>query len=343
MNSSKLSSILIGFLLIFYPGCVQSKFGGTAKSNQKLDTSKAGGGTKGSGGSHSGGGLSSSGGGGGDGSLDPVTGNGTGTQTGTLGGGAGDGSDSSQGNLNGGGAGQDNQSSVGIKDAKLFEEKKSLDLYTLFDVSGSLSTTSQTVTATDPECKRWPAFLGLLTKITQSMDKTKQLRLTLVTFSDHASAKETITISMHDFNQSSFTSRVESVYKSSVCTSEGSTNPHEGFLKIKELYQANVAKFKLELESLIFFSDGIPSFGSKWPSLDMIKGSASQIRGIFGARAYSILLGNRFDLAQVCKSKTPECPITPLEFIKWVSPNSEQLRSVDSASDLESAFDSMLK
>jgi hypothetical protein len=203
---------------------------------------------------------------------------------------------------------------------------KSLDLYTIFDVSGSLKQ------KTDPNCGRFAAFKQFILKLENHLNNGEDVRLSLVTFSDDVKDVLTLNNILGNISDAQW-SNLQKI----ICSSVGSTNPRSGFEKTKDIFQQNMNSGLKEIKSILFFSDGLPTLKQGLPSLDQIFSSSDSLHEMVGSRFFGIWLGADQNTGETSGG------LTPAQFMKRVVKNDQNLKTADSASNLADAFVGFIK
>jgi hypothetical protein len=221
-------------------------------------------------------------------------------------------------------AGANNQSPENIFAA----EGKSLDAYFIIDVSGSLE-------ENDPDCDRYSAFLEFRNSLESFLGPAGDVRASLVLFSErprfHSTNDQFIQMGESDF---------ESTYRRAICFAQGETNPGDAFSLTKAKAEEIMASGKKDLQSVLFVTDGMPTIGTA----DQILARADSLKDLFQSRVFSVLL----DPGQVLQRRTSRTlgsqafPLSPTEFLEYVSGSKDRVRSVSNSSELSAAYNSFL-
>jgi uncharacterized protein YegL len=207
-------------------------------------------------------------------------------------------------------------------------EGKSLDAYFIIDVSGSLE-------KNDPDCQRYRAFLEFRNSLESFLGASGDVRASLILFSErprfHSTNDQFIQMSDSDF---------ESAYRRSICFAQGETNPGDAFSLAKAKAEEIMAASKKDLKSVLFVTDGMPTIGTS----DQILARADLLKELFESRVFSVLL----DPGQILQQRPPGIlgfqafPLSPSEFLEYVSGSKDRVRSVSNSSDLSAAYKSFL-
>lgn len=228
------------------------------------------------------------------------------------------GSDSGMGNSSTGGDGSDT-SSLGVDSGSLAEKGKSLDLYFMVDVSGSLK-------GTDPDCDRWDAILDFKKELTDFLGIDGDVRTTFIKFSDKAKHFGTINdwlgMSDGDFKND---------YKSDICDRSGNTNTSDALEETVNEYK-NLKSDPKDVHSALLFTDGIPTKGK-----DQLDKRIDELKDNFGKKIFSVLLWNELGGA----SRTDKSEAEKL--LRKVTGSSGRVKSVDDPSGIGKAIADFLK
>lgn len=209
---------------------------------------------------------------------------------------------------------------------------KSLDLYVIMDRSGSLFVDPKTMTknsGSDPQCKRFDAFLALVEALKVKLKQGEQVRVNVVAFNEedfHLPPSENILALSRN--------EIESLYRSGVCDDKKirGTLYAKGINKALTVYQQQIQQKKLPVESVLFFSDGAAR-----DEVADLREAIDQLNAKFPQRVYGVLLGQTTDQ---CSLRTPErIPLTTRECMLEVTGNApDKLLQVDNADGLVAAL-----
>lgn len=211
---------------------------------------------------------------------------------------------------------------------------KSLDLYVIMDKSGSLyvdPTTQKMGSGSDVQCKRFDALLGLVDSLKTKLTNGEQVRLTLVTFS-----KEAQLLGSLDFVLGQNKQQLTDKFRAGVCDNPDydTTNYERGISTAMQSRAANTTGKKLEMETVLFFSDG----AARDSDTEKLEESMSQLNSTFPNRIYGVLLGRTQDRCVLKDSATGRALQTSECMLKVVGNAPARLVSVDAAQDLASAW-----
>lgn len=220
-----------------------------------------------------------------------------------------------------------------LTDRGFAEAGRSLDLYVVMDKSGSLyvdPVTQRMNTGSDPNCKRFDALLALVDSLRGKLKSNEQVRMTLVTFSKNAKALGTIDgVLMQSRDQ------ISSKFRAGVCENPDydTTNYERGISVALQEHAANLSTGKLDLESVVFFSDG----AAKDRDTGLLEQAIRRLNSAFPSRIYGVLLGQTSDRCVLKDSagqflQTSEC------MLKVVGNVPEKLFGVDDANGLAAAW-----
>lgn len=210
---------------------------------------------------------------------------------------------------------------------------KSLDLYFIMDKSGSLyvdPVTQKQNSGSDVECKRFDALQALLNSLRGKLKSGEQVRMTIVTFSRRGSQLGTLDDVLNQSQE-----QIRDKFRAGICDNPDfqTTNYERGISLTLQSFETNTASKKLDLQSVVFFSDG----AAKDTNTDMLEQSISRLNTAFPQRIYGVLLGNTLDKCVLRDSngrnlQTQEC------MLKVVGNDSQRLLNVDNAQGLASAW-----
>lgn len=210
---------------------------------------------------------------------------------------------------------------------------KSLDLYVVMDKSGSLyvDPVSQKMnTGSDVGCKRFEALLALSDSLRSKLKADDEVRLTVVTFSKNANQLGTMDKLLSQTRQ-----QISAQFRAGVCDNPDyeTTNYERGIQFILDSRSKNTADKKLDLENVVFFSDG----AAKDKDTRLLEESIRNLNSTFPSRIYGVLLGKTRDNC-VLKDTSGRFLQTSECMLKVVGNEPVKLLSVDDASGLEAAW-----
>lgn len=210
---------------------------------------------------------------------------------------------------------------------------KTLDLYLIMDNSGSLYVDPQNQRAgsgSDVECKRFDAVLDLVDSLRTKLKSSEEVRMTVVTFGKSALRLGTI-----DKLLSQSKEALRAQFRSGVCNSSSleTTNYERGISVALQSHDQNVSQKKLDLKSVVFFSDG----AAKDRDTQALEASIERLNQTFKSRVYGVLLGRTTDKCvlrgpQGQNLQTKEC------MLKVVGNDTDKLLNVNDASGLSAAW-----
>ena len=183
---------------------------------------------------------------------------------------------------------------------------KSLDLYVIMDKSGSLFKDPMSPlpgTGSDPNCKRFDGLLDLVDSLKTKLKANEEVRLTVVTFAE----KRTLLGSLENVLKLS-RDDVSNKFRFGTCnTPDGTTNYAEGIEGILSEFAKNSARKKLDLESVVFFSDGAAKDDE-----NTLRAAIDKLNNTFPRRTYGVLLGQTNDTCSLTgatgsKLSTADC------------------------------------
>ena len=211
---------------------------------------------------------------------------------------------------------------------------KSLDLYVIMDKSGSLyvdPTTQVMGSGSDVECKRFDALLELVESLKTKLKANEQVRLTLVTFS-----KEARLLGSLDQLLSQTRPQITQKFRAGVCDNPDydTTNYERGISTALQSRSANILSKRLDLESVVFFSDG----AARDSDSQKLEQAVSQLNVTFQNRIYGVLLGRTQDKCVLREPATGRLLQTSECMLKVVGNSPSRLVSVDDAQDLADAW-----
>lgn len=215
---------------------------------------------------------------------------------------------------------------------------KSLDLYVIMDKSGSLyidpSTPDVMNSGSDVSCKRFDALLKLVDTLRGKLTQGEMVRLSLVTFSREGAQLGTLNNVINLSRQT-----IDSKFRAGVCDKPDyeTTNYERGISLALDSYANNKAQKKLDVESIVFFSDG----AAKDENTQVLENSIARLNSVFPRRIYGVLLGNTSDKC-VLKDAAGRNLQTRDCMMRVVGNESAKLLSVDDASGLEAAWVSLV-
>lgn len=210
---------------------------------------------------------------------------------------------------------------------------KSLDLYVIMDKSGSLyvdpTTRSMPNSGSDPQCKRFDAFLALTEALKGKMKQGEQVRVSIVVFNDGVEALET-TENILSLDRAA----IETRYKSGVCDIQDlkGTQYAVGINKALEEFLRLSSSKKLPLESVLFFSDGAARDDE-----NPLRQAIAQLNSTFPQRVYGVLLGQTSDKCQLRSSTGTQLSTTEC-MLEVTGKSTERLLQVDKADGLVNAL-----
>ncbi|MEN9826779.1 MAG: hypothetical protein RI953_2524 [Pseudomonadota bacterium] len=214
---------------------------------------------------------------------------------------------------------------------------KTLDLYVIMDKSGSLyidPSTQQPNSGSDVACKRFDAMLDLVDSLRTKLNSNEEVRLTVVTFSKSAKNLGTMNSLLSQSRKD-----VSSKFRAGVCDNPDydTTNYERGISVALQSHDDNLRQKKLDLESVVFFSDG----AAKDKDTGILQESIRRLNSTFSSRVYGVLLGRTNDQCVLRDSngrnlQTQEC------MLKVVGNESTKLLSVEDANGLSAAWSDLV-
>ena len=187
---------------------------------------------------------------------------------------------------------------------------KSLDLYFVMDVSGSLLNN-------DPYCQRFSGVNEFRKSLRNTLGESADVRTSWVFFNDEVETLPTT----NDFLKLSDRAFTET-YRSKICKRYGGTNPGAAFDRAISTLSENNGKTRKDMQSVLFFTDGLPT-----QELYLLERRTRNIGIIFQKRIFSVILGGG----------TPEA----LDFLRSVS--GEKIKQVGDSARIGDAINSFLK
>lgn len=222
---------------------------------------------------------------------------------------------------------------------KFVQPGKSLDLYVIMDRSGSLfvdPSTRATGSGSDPDCKRFDAFLQLVEGLRGVLKNKEQVRMTVVTFNNYAT-----TLPVSDSLLTMSNSEIESLYKRGVCFEPKGLLGTEYALGINralsEYHKLNLIK-KLDLQTVLFFSDG----AARDESPEQLKNAISSLNQTFSQRIYGVLLGATTDKCTLETTEGEQMSTTEC-MMEVAGGASERVIQVETADALAAAITGLIK
>jgi hypothetical protein len=211
---------------------------------------------------------------------------------------------------------------------------KSLDLYVIMDKSGSLyvdPTTQKMGSGSDVECKRFDALLQLVDSLKTKLNSNEQVRLTVVTFSKDAQPLGSL-----DQVLSLQRQQIIEKFRAGVCDNPDydTTNYERGISSALQSHSANTNRKKLDLESVVFFSDG----AARDTDSRKLEEAVTQLNTRFQGRIYGVLLGRTQDKCVLKDAATGRSLQTGECMLKVVGNAPARLLSVDDAGELAAAW-----
>ncbi|MEN9811121.1 MAG: hypothetical protein RLZZ488_2688 [Pseudomonadota bacterium] len=224
-----------------------------------------------------------------------------------------------------------------LTDPGFAEEGRTLDLYVVMDKSGSLyvdPATQRMNSGSDPTCKRFDALLALVDSLRGKLKSNEQVRMTLVTFSKSAKSLGTM-----DGVLAQSREQISRKFRAGVCDNPDydTTNYERGISTALQEYAANLSTGKLDLESVVFFSDG----AAKDRDAGLLEQSIRRLNTAFPSRIYGVLLGQTSDRC-VLKDSSGRALQTSECMLKVVGSIPEKLLSVDDANGLAAAWSDLV-
>jgi hypothetical protein len=213
------------------------------------------------------------------------------------------------------------------------KEGKSLDLYVIMDKSGSLyvdPVTQQMNSGSDVQCKRFDALLTMVDSLRGKLNSNEEVRLTVVTFSKNAAQLGTMDQLLNQPRQ-----LIKDTFRPGVCDNPDyeTTNYERGISATLNAYENNRSKKKLDLDSVVFFSDG----AARDKDTGILEESIRRLNSTFPSRVYGVLLGSTRDQCVLRDTagrflQTNEC------VLKVVGNSPARLLSVEDAAGLSAAW-----
>lgn len=210
---------------------------------------------------------------------------------------------------------------------------KTLDLYLIMDKSGSLyidPSTQQPNSGSDVACKRFDAMLDLVDSLRTKLNSNEEVRMTVVTFSSGARNLGTMNSVLSQTRKD-----VSSKFRAGVCDNPDydTTNYERGISVALQGHEENLREKKLDMESVVFFSDG----AAKDKDSRILEESMRRLNSTFASRVYGVLLGRTNDRC-VLKDSTGRNLQTQECMLKVVGNDAAKLLNVDDASGLSAAW-----
>jgi hypothetical protein len=195
------------------------------------------------------------------------------------------------------------------------------NLLILVDVSNSLK-------SSDPSCLRFDAMKSFKNSLKQVLGGNGDARVSVFLFSEsarfHSTSDDFIRMPENDFNIK---------YEKSICSTSAGTNPKEAFdlaaAKMDELQKI----VKKNITSVLFFTDGVPTVGSKAEIL----ARADALKAKVNSRIFSVLLGNEGLSALVSNTG-----MAPQDFVEYLASSKSRVRNATDGDGLKQAFLSFL-
>lgn len=235
-----------------------------------------------------------------------------------------------------------------VASSEFFQAGKSLDLYVVLDKSASLFHAKTTIKDTqafdrslgsDPDCKRFDALKFLIMSLDEKFKGDEQLRLTVVTFSDDASSLGKYENVLDDTENNINNLRL------GVCEMPpglepytGKTKYSKGISRILEIQKENIKKSELDLQTLLFFSDGAPNDDEV-----ELRGSLNRLREVFPKRVFGVLLGSPPDKCSLTKADGTQKKTTIECMLEVVDFNPKRLRQAGNAEQLLTEMGSLIE
>lgn len=220
---------------------------------------------------------------------------------------------------------------------EFFKPGNSLDLYIVMDKSGSLfrdpSTPFTENTGSDPQCKRFDALLDMVDTLRTVAVQKEEIRLSVVTFGSKSRSLGTLEDVL-----ASTRAQIDEKLREGICEFRGIESTHyaKGISASLSQYAANKERKKLNLESVLFFSDGAAK-----DATDELKEQIARLNSAFPNRVFGVLLGNTSDSCSL--SDDANKPLSTTECLLEVVGKAEQrlIKAADAAG-LSNAMKSLL-
>lgn len=220
---------------------------------------------------------------------------------------------------------------------EFFKPGNSLDLYIIMDKSGSLfrdpSTPFTENTGSDPQCKRFDALLDMVDTLRTVAIQKEEVRLSVVTFGNKSRTLGTL-----DNILASTRAQIDERLREGICEFRGieSTYYAKGISASLSQHVANKATKKLDLESVLFFSDGAAK-----DAPEELREQIARLNSSFPNRVFGILLGNTSDKCSL--SHDANKPLSTTDCLFEVVGKAEQrlIKAADAAG-LSNAMKSLL-
>ncbi len=211
---------------------------------------------------------------------------------------------------------------------------KSLDIYVIMDKSGSLyvdPVTQKLNSGSDVACKRFDALLQLVDSLRTKLNSDEPVRLTVVTFSKQANVLGSMEQLLSQSRQ-----QVTAKFRAGVCDNPDydTTNYERGISATLMTHQSNIATKKMDMESIVFFSDG----AARDSDTRILEESISRLNTTFPNRIYGVLLGKTQDKCVLKDAANGRSLQTSECMLKVIGNTPARLISVDDASGLSAAW-----
>lgn len=234
--------------------------------------------------------------------------------------------------------------------SEFLQEGKSLDLYVIMDKSESLYPNPGGVfringikqkidpdPGSDPNCKRLDALLDMVDAIRNRLTKGERVRMNVVTFGNDS--KNLITF---DKLLSLQRAEIQAKLETGLCSANEEiqlTMYAKGIDASLQNYAVNTVQAKLDVETVLFFSDGAAK-----DEENILRKSILDLNLKFKTRIFGILLGSTTDDCSLKKTIFSQTPMSTRECMEEVVGQVPgRVIQVDDAAGLSNAMVSLLK
>ena len=222
---------------------------------------------------------------------------------------------------------------------EFFKPGNSLDLYVIMDKSTSLfrdpSSPFVENSGSDPQCKRFDALLDMLDTLRTLALQKEEIRLSIVTFGSGSRSLETVPDVL-----SAPREQLNEKFRARICSEPSgiqSTYYEKGISASIGQYAKNKETKKLNLESVLFFSDGAAK-----DDQSLLREQIALLNSTFPNRVFGILLGTTSDTCSLTDNS--DKPLSTTEcLLEVVGKASERLIKAADASGLSAAMTSLIK
>ena len=223
-----------------------------------------------------------------------------------------------------------NSINEGADNGSIAQKGKSLDLYFIIDISGSLGQSGPlgVSVGNDPNCLRYDGLIKFKNNLTNHLGKDGDVRATFVLFSSEAEVLATI----DDFLAYENTN-FENTYKDSICKTGGQTNPSDAFKLTTNTYKKLDAITTKDMASVLFFTDGQPNRG-----LSKLDQRIAEMKENFGDKIFSVFLFAENFFADFLGTTT-----LPLDFLNSISGSEERVKKANKAEELGDVISEFIK